>query len=379
MARNSSTDGFQLKDNKNRTEKTYLLKEFKDPHSSEEGIQQTSLSSVSPPGSVTVTNCEMYLGYSFSLVAGLCFTISGVSLKLATEASSWQMLLIRSILQMLVMLLISLWTKSSLLGSRDIAIMIRMVIQSIVGGLLLLTVFETYTRLPIGDSTAILFSAPAFTMLLSICLLRDHCGIYRTVVCSLLLLGIVIISRPPSLFPPIVSPSSNGSRKINVKVEHVSMLSQKTLGIILGVSSSILSAFLTIVIKKINHVVHYSVLCFWFAAGCLVTSLVLMLSIDSKSSICTWNSHTWLLCLLQSFLGVLGSILLMKALSWMSPTKTMVVRSIQVIFSYTIQVWAFGTVPHLMDVAGAALIVTAALGIGLEDWLLAHPTIWRLV
>jgi drug/metabolite transporter (DMT)-like permease len=33
--------------------------------------------------------------------------------------------------------------------------------------------------LPLGDATAIFFSSPAFTMLLSTVLLKDHCGVYR--------------------------------------------------------------------------------------------------------------------------------------------------------------------------------------------------------
>ena len=33
--------------------------------------------------------------------------------------------------------------------------------------------------LPLGDATAIFFSSPAFTMLLSTVLLKDHCGLFR--------------------------------------------------------------------------------------------------------------------------------------------------------------------------------------------------------
>ncbi len=38
---------------------------------------------------------------------------------------------------------------------------------------------QAVRSLPLGDATAIFFSSPAFTMLLSTVLLKDHCGVYR--------------------------------------------------------------------------------------------------------------------------------------------------------------------------------------------------------
>merc|ERR1719474_231692 len=56
-------------------------------------------------------------------------------------------------------------------------------------------------RLPLGDSTAIMFSEPAFTMTLSLIILRDHCGLWRVLVAITTIVGVVIVSRPPALFP----------------------------------------------------------------------------------------------------------------------------------------------------------------------------------
>ena len=74
-----------------------------------------------------------------------------------------------------------------------------------------------------------------------------------------------------------------------------------------------------------------------------------------------------------------------KAVCWMTPAKTMVIRSFQVIISYIIQVCTagfipnilklsfcqkvefFGTLPHTSDYFGACLIMTAVFTIGAED------------
>ena len=58
---------------------------------------------------------------------------------------------------------------------------------------------------------------------------------------------------------------------------------------------------------------------------------------------------TWLLSVGQAILGLVGTILILKALKWISPTKNKVIRSFQVVGSYIIQVEAFGTIPHCSD------------------------------
>ena len=74
------------------------------------------------------------------------------------------------------------WTRSPLLATPDLRTRWRLVAQAVLGGLLLLSIFEAVQRLPIGDCTAIFFSTPTVTLLLSSVLLKDHCGIYRLLI-----------------------------------------------------------------------------------------------------------------------------------------------------------------------------------------------------
>ena len=66
-----------------------------------------------------------------------------------------------------------------------------------------------------------------------------------------------------------------------------------------------------------------------------------------------WDLRTWLLCLFQSVIGIIGAMLMTKvakiathdnmkcifqAVCWVTPAKTMVIRSLQIIVAYAIQV-----------------------------------------
>ena len=51
-----------------------------------------------------------------------------------------------------------------------------------------------------------------------------------------------------------------------------------------------------------------------------------------------WTWLVWVLAVAQSFLGLAGTVAIIVALKWITPTKNKVLRSFQVVGSYIIQV-----------------------------------------
>jgi len=306
------------------------------------------------------------LGYTFSIIAGFCFTSCNVGIKFAgvsIEVSAWQMLLVRCLSQLLLMVPIIWWTRSNIFGTSDFPTRWRIAAQAIIGGFLLLSIFESVERLPIGDCTAIFFSSPAFTLILSAFILQDHCGVYRTVIGGLLVAGVVIISRPPAFFPPHTDMTTGGDE--GSMKEPYDLVG---LGFALAVPAT--SAWIAIITREARHV-HYSVLVFWFAVGGLVISVIGIFAIDTEPLFQDWTATTWILCSQQAALGIVGSMLMTKATCWVSPAKVMVIRSFQIIISYIVQVEFFSTVPHVSDLLGAACIVVVVFLISLEDRIMA--------
>merc|ERR1711884_243562 len=117
--------------------------------------------------------------------------------KYLPDVNSWQLLFVRCLLQILAMIPIMISTGSHPFGTPDFATRWRVAAQGILGGFLLLAIFQAVSSLPLGDATAIFFSSPAFTMILSFFILRDHCGLIRVLISLTLLVGVVVLSRPP--------------------------------------------------------------------------------------------------------------------------------------------------------------------------------------
>ena len=57
--------------------------------------------------------------------------------------------------------------------------------------------FIGFSRLPVGDAAAIIFSNPIFVMLYSHVILREHCdGLLRLFVLGLMMAGVLLIAKP---------------------------------------------------------------------------------------------------------------------------------------------------------------------------------------
>ena len=73
-------------------------------------------------------------------------------------------------------------------------------VVAVTGGLRILFIFTSFSRLPLGDSTTILFSSPVIVMVLSMFILQERCGVFRVVAAAGLLSGVILISKPPFIF-----------------------------------------------------------------------------------------------------------------------------------------------------------------------------------
>ena len=172
-------------------------------------------------GGVIKSEPYVYLGFTFAVLAGFCFTSSNVMVKYLPDVNSWQLLFVRCALQIVTMIPIMIASKSCPFGTPDFATRWRIAAQGVLGGFLLLAIYQAVGSLPLGDATAIFFSSPAFTMILSFFILRDHCGFLRVLISVTLLGGVVLLSRPPSIFPPPpFAPNGNASNYSNPHHHH---------------------------------------------------------------------------------------------------------------------------------------------------------------
>ena len=151
--------------------------------------------------------------------------------------SSWQMLLLSNAVILVLVTPIMIWSKVSPLGPPDTVTRLRLGLQAITANILVLCYYEATIRLPLGDAGAIMFSSPVFTMIMSVFMLRERCGLYRILVSLVLVAGVIVVSRPPAIF---------GDPEADLKDVKQSA---DVIGILAAVFGALLSAWTTIIVK----------------------------------------------------------------------------------------------------------------------------------
>merc|ERR1719427_1293259 len=146
-------------------------------------------------------------------------------------------------------------------------------------------------------------------MVLSCIILKDHCGVWRCLVAITLLTGVMILSRPPALFPPTPA-TANHTSGAHINDDHD--LSDDDAGydlvaVLASLAVPTLSAWIVIITRQAKHV-HYSVLVFWFGVGGLVVSLIGIFAIDTEPMFNNWDMRMGILSFMVALVGILGSI-----------------------------------------------------------------------
>ena len=100
------------------------------------------------------------------------------------------------------------------------------------------------------------------------------------------------------------------------------------------ISHYIISVFPT----RRTQTVNSAVLVFWFGLGGLGVSVLGLTLLDVRPLFSAWSSVTWVLASAQAVIGLLGVLFLYRAIALASPTRVMVIRSFEIVFSYILQV-----------------------------------------
>ena len=132
-----------------------------------------------------------------AILSGVSFTLFNTFFKLVKSLSVPEVILFRGIIQTLVIIP---FLASLHLDVRGLE-RTRLVLWSgaVINSLALSLAFTSVSILTFGDDMAIQFSSPVIVMILSHCFLKELCGIYKTFMVALLLIGIILITKPPGL------------------------------------------------------------------------------------------------------------------------------------------------------------------------------------
>jgi len=288
--------------------------------------------------------CHKSLGLILAFLSGILMTAYSSMIKMLDHMDSMQVVVIRGVLQLVVMGAISVYKKLSFTGPKERFIPLLLFLVSLTGGLRLLFIFTSFSRLPLGDSTTIVFSSPVLVMVFSICILKEHCGLFRIVAGISLLTGVVLIAKPPILF---------GGNMENYDL----------IGYTLVSLACFMSAIGIVLTKKISKKIEKTVILFYLGLASAICGGIGLFSLGTPSNPAMWE---WGTSLGIGVLGLMQQYCLIYAVTLESPSRVMIVRQMQIVFAYVVQIVMFDTMPKWTDLLGAGLVLATVMLITLE-------------
>jgi drug/metabolite transporter (DMT)-like permease len=222
-------------------------------------------------------------------------------------------------------------------------------------------------------------------MALSYFFLKDRCNILRTGCTLGLVAGVILIFQPQAFVNStqlsstqnqnytMINPTSILSSAGNMKskaVEEISKISEKSEardGYIFSVGALVLSALSAVLTKKITK--HFEKILISLYLGISIGSVGIMqlLIFNPKAPTLPESPYPWLIAILVACLGMTQQFCLIAALKLESATRVTLIRSLQIVVSFIIQIQVWNETPGLDQVAGVIFVMSAIAVVTLED------------
>jgi drug/metabolite transporter (DMT)-like permease len=203
--------------------------------------------------------------------------------------------------------------------------------RTVVGTTGMILNFITIGLLPLAETQALWFATPLFATILSAIILRETVGLHRWSAVALGFIGVVLVVQPQSGHLPI-------------------------LGAATGLTSALLTALVTILLRQLGRTEPALTTVFWFfVMSSVPLAFVLPWFIQPHSPI------AWALLIAMGLVGGLGQVALTLSLQHAPVSTVAPVDYAGLIWSTAFGVWLFAEVPTHWTWIGSPLIIASGL------------------
>lgn len=300
--------------------------------------------------------CCPYLGLIMATLSSLFFSMCSVIVKWRTDIDPMALAAYRYLGVLLPAIPIVIYREEELFpkGKR-----IMLILRSFTGTVSLMLSFYAFRHMPLADASVIVFSVPVFTSIFAKLFLKEPCGLFNVFSIILTLIGVILITRPPTLFGNTVnSLGSENDQKTEVWAA------------VAAFSATLFGANAYVLLRALKGI-HFSVIMTNFGSFACVQCLLVTYLIGGLC-LPPCGSDRYLIVALAIF-SFLGQILLTVALQIEQAGPVAIARSSDIVFAFVWQVMFFNEIPNKFSVGGAILVMSSVVLIGLRKWILSLP------
>jgi len=264
--------------------------------------------------------------------------------------------------------------------------------QGILNGLRVGFTFACLKFLAVGDALTIILTEPIWTLFLAKIFLKTPIGLWKFGFSCSLFVGATLCSQPPIFFAKsqsvqIEDPDESVKILINDEVS-VSVSDNQTeieetqyfddsqfyTGLVCAFGAAVFGAIANILVSKCSS---YSslLLTFWSGIGGAIVAVLYGYFYDTEDRVMTDPGTiplpNFITLIILAALGLLGFLLLTRALHLLPTSTVSVIRVTEIIFAYVLQSIFMDKVPNTLAIVGCSLVILSVIGVSAETIFLS--------
>lgn len=240
---------------------------------------------------------------------------------------------------------------------------VKLFIRGVAGVGSMLCKYSCIARLPLTESTAVTFTAPAFTIALAKLVLDEDFLLADVVAAFFCFIGVLFIAKSPGFVdePHVVSTTS------------IAKASARREGIMFGLASAILTAASYVTTRSMGRRVHHQ----WnvLASGIVTILMCIALlggSVSDIAQLAVSSKQRFTILTVTAFSAYLGTTAVNWSLQLLHAGTLSVLRNVDLPLSFVLGYFCLGEKhPSVETLFGAALIACTGLALGLSKFIFA--------
>ncbi|XP_010150895.1 PREDICTED: solute carrier family 35 member G1 [Eurypyga helias] len=291
------------------------------------------------------------LGLFYTVLSAFLFSVASLFLKKIEDVHSVEVSAFRCVFQMAFVLPGLIYYKTGFLGPKGKRIFLFF--RGFLGSSAMILLYYAFQVMPLADATVITFSSPVFTSLLAWIFLKEKYSIWDLLFTLFAITGVVLIARPPFLF---------GSNVTGIEGSYTDHLK----GTIAAITSTVSAASTFVILRKVGKSVHYFLSIWYYAViGLIACVIALFVMNEWRLPYCGKDR---VLLILIGLLGLGGQIFLTKALQIEKAGPVAIMKTMDVVFAFILQILFLNHLPTWWTVGGALCVVASSSGTAIRKW-----------
>nr|XP_014434133.1 solute carrier family 35 member G1 [Pelodiscus sinensis] len=291
------------------------------------------------------------LGLFYTLFSAFLFSVASLFLKKIEDVHSVEISAFRCVFQMAFVLPGLIYYKTGFLGPKGKRVFLFF--RGFLGSAAMILLYYAFQIMPLADATVITFSSPVFTSLLAWIFLKEKYSFWDLLFTLFTITGVVLIARPPFLFGSNVT-GIEGSYRNHLK------------GTIAAVASAVSSASTFVILRKMGKSVHYFLSVWYYAVIGLIECIVVLIVLNEWTL--PYCGTDRVLLILIGLLGLGGQIFLTKALQIEKAGPVAIMKTMDVVFAFILQILFLNHLPTWWTVGGALCVIASSSGTAIRKW-----------